>query len=232
MPGKLTFSDLHTEALALLNEIRHLVRFSEEYLWASLPPKYDNRALELSCVLMRVDQFHQNHWAAGDAAKRELERAIPRPTVVSLCGEHSPYAHLVVGLLGGRILDAEQGIRNMDDGLAAWRATISGPEAKLVLPRVDDLDRLGAALEAERIQVEKAGGEDTEDFVTLRQAAAIVNRSKRTLEKHKVTMPVPRISDGGGKPDEWAWSELRPWLEEWSGRKLPERFPAHQFGKD
>ena len=60
----------------------------------------------------------------------------------------------------------------------------------------------------------------------------MVNRSKRTLEKHKAKMPAPRISDGGGKPDEWAWTELRPWLEEYSGRSLPERFPADQFRKD
>ena len=68
--------------------------------------------------------------------------------------------------------------------------------------------------------------------MTLQQAAAMVNRSKRTLEKHKAKMPAPRISDGGGKPDEWAWTELRPWLEEYSGRSLPERFPADQFRKD
>jgi hypothetical protein len=76
------------------------------------------------------------------------------------------------------------------------------------------------------------GVEEIECFVTLQQAAAMVNRSKRTLEKHKATMPVPRISDGGGKADEWVWSELRPWLEKYSSRKLPERFPADQFRKD
>ena len=70
-----------------------------------------------------------------------------------------------------------------------------------------------------------------ECIVTLQQAAAMVNRSKRTLEKHKTEMPAPRISDGGGKPDEWEWSELRPWLEKYSSRTLPKRFPADQFRK-
>lgn len=69
-------------------------------------------------------------------------------------------------------------------------------------------------------------------YVTLQQAAAIVSRSKRTLEKYKAKMPLPSISDGGGKPDEWLWSELRPWLEEYSGRNLPNRFPADEFRKE
>jgi len=71
-----------------------------------------------------------------------------------------------------------------------------------------------------------------EGYVTLSQAAAIVNRSKRTLEKHKTKMPPPCISDGGGKPDEWLWSGLRPWLEGYFGRKLPDRFPADKFRKE
>jgi hypothetical protein len=66
-----------------------------------------------------------------------------------------------------------------------------------------------------------------ECLVTLQQAAAMVHRSKRTLEKYKDKMPAPRVQGGGGKPDEWLWSELRPWLQEEFGRQLPERFPAN-----
>jgi hypothetical protein len=70
------------------------------------------------------------------------------------------------------------------------------------------------------------GGDDSADcYVTLQQAAAMVNRSKRTLEKLKAKMPMPRIPGGGGKADEWAWSELRPWLQEKFERPLPETFP-------
>jgi hypothetical protein len=110
---------------------------------------------------------------------------------------------------------------------AVVRDYLRGDRAKL--PVVADLH---ARIEGESLKaVETLGAALVECFVTLQQAAAIVSRSKRTLEKHKATMPVPRISDGGGKPDEWAWSELRPWLEQYSGRTLPERFPANQFRK-
>ncbi len=69
-------------------------------------------------------------------------------------------------------------------------------------------------------------------LVTLHQAAAMVNRVKKTLERYKKddsTMPQPRVSGGGGKPDEWAWAELRPWLEKTFERPLPERFPADKL---
>jgi hypothetical protein len=73
-------------------------------------------------------------------------------------------------------------------------------------------------------------GETTEvrhEFhVTLLQAASMVSRCKKTLERRKKDMPHPRVEGGGGKPDEWAWSELRPWLEKEFGRKLPHQFPA------
>jgi hypothetical protein len=81
----------------------------------------------------------------------------------------------------------------------------------------------------------KAGQADSardEQYVTLNQAASLVNRSKKTLErylknrkyKHK-KMPTPCVKGTGGKPHEWRWSVLRPWLEKEFGRKLPERFP-------
>jgi hypothetical protein len=69
-----------------------------------------------------------------------------------------------------------------------------------------------------------------EYFVTLDQAAALVNRTKRTLEKLKKQMPPPRVKGGGGKAAEWAWSELRPWLEEKFERPLPE-VPPHAAGR-
>ncbi len=67
-------------------------------------------------------------------------------------------------------------------------------------------------------------------YVQLGQMAAIIQRSKRTLEKWKSRdknpLPPPDIEGGGGTPDEWDWSTIRPWLEEESGRKLPARFPS------
>jgi hypothetical protein len=68
------------------------------------------------------------------------------------------------------------------------------------------------------------------DYVTLGQMAAIVKRSKRTAEKWKTRerdpLPTSDIEGGGGKPDEWDWPKVRPWLERETGRTLPERFPS------
>ena len=70
-----------------------------------------------------------------------------------------------------------------------------------------------------------------ECLVTLHQAAAMVNRSKKTLERLKTAsdFPMPRVQGSGGKPDEWAWSEIRPYLEKRFDRALPKRFPADRL---
>jgi hypothetical protein len=69
----------------------------------------------------------------------------------------------------------------------------------------------------------------TDQYVTLDQAAALVNRAKKTLERHMANgcpqAPAPDVEGGGGKPHEWLWSRLRPWLEEQFRRPLPEHFP-------
>jgi hypothetical protein len=73
-----------------------------------------------------------------------------------------------------------------------------------------------------------------EQYVTLDQAAALVNKSKRTLEYHlrarqteepEADMPLPDVEGGGGRSHEWKWSRLRPWLERTFRRQLPERIP-------
>jgi hypothetical protein len=72
-----------------------------------------------------------------------------------------------------------------------------------------------------------------EQYVTLEQAAAVVNKSKRTLEKYKSqredALPPPDVEGGGGRADEWNWSTLRPWLERVFGRPLPQWFPSLRF---
>jgi hypothetical protein len=66
-------------------------------------------------------------------------------------------------------------------------------------------------------------------YVTLDQAAAIVGKSKKTLERRKNNpgsdMPAPSVEGGGGRANEWEWTSLRPWLEKTYGKKLPEVFP-------
>lgn len=69
-------------------------------------------------------------------------------------------------------------------------------------------------------------GEDGEQLVTLDQAAAMVRRSKRTLEKYRDRLPDPRVWGGGGRPHLYAWGELRAVLVRVFGTRLPERFPG------
>ena len=66
-------------------------------------------------------------------------------------------------------------------------------------------------------------------YVTLLQAAAMVNKTKSTLERKKPRLPKPDVKGGEGKADEWLWDNLRPALEKEFGRKLPAEFPAARF---
>jgi hypothetical protein len=70
---------------------------------------------------------------------------------------------------------------------------------------------------------------EAEQYVTLNQMAALDHRSKKTLERKanatRSDMPAPDVEGGGGKPHEWKWTTIRPWLENHFKRKLPERFP-------
>ena len=72
-----------------------------------------------------------------------------------------------------------------------------------------------------------------DQYVTLDQAAALVNRSKKTLERYlrnpkseAARMPEPDVEGTGGKPHEWKWVTLRSWLETTFGKKLPDRIPS------
>jgi hypothetical protein len=88
------------------------------------------------------------------------------------------------------------------------------------------LERAVRYLEALAGRMDARGSDDQlTDLVTLDQCAALVNRKKRTLENYKKTMPRPKVPGGGGKPHEYAWSEMRPWLEKTFGRSLPQAHP-------
>lgn len=92
------------------------------------------------------------------------------------------------------------------------------------------LQRLREQLGDEDFQ-EIVSGPQPKQYVRLGQMAAIVQRGKRTLEREKTKgeLPPPTIEGGGGKPDEWEWSIIRPWLETKYGRCLPARFPDLTF---
>ena len=61
--------------------------------------------------------------------------------------------------------------------------------------------------------------------MTRGQAAALVQRSKKTLERY--SLPAPDTKGGGGKPDEWEYpGQIRPWLAKTFDKdKLPDRLP-------
>jgi hypothetical protein len=69
-----------------------------------------------------------------------------------------------------------------------------------------------------------------EHYVTLDQAAALVRRSKRTLERDlkKGAIPQPDIRGQAGRASKWAWSSLRPALSRLVEIELPSRFPGDQ----
>lgn len=67
----------------------------------------------------------------------------------------------------------------------------------------------------------------SEQLVTLDQIGAMVHRSKRSMERYRGRMPVPRVRGRRGQPHLWAWSQVRPWLEDSFGLRLPEHFPGH-----
>jgi hypothetical protein len=75
--------------------------------------------------------------------------------------------------------------------------------------------------------------EDPRAYVTLRQMAAMVNKSKRTLENRKKRkhnpLPDADVPGGGGEADEWLWDHIRPWLENEFRRLLPEKFNPQVF---
>ena len=62
--------------------------------------------------------------------------------------------------------------------------------------------------------------------MTLQQAAPLVHRHKRTLERYLKKMPLPQVQGRGGKPSLWAWAELAPWLEEEFEIPMPTDFPS------
>jgi hypothetical protein len=61
------------------------------------------------------------------------------------------------------------------------------------------------------------------DLVTLTQAAALVNRTADALRHYRGKgMPKPFVLGVKGKPNEYRWSEMRPWLEKTFARRIPE----------
>jgi hypothetical protein len=112
-----------------------------------------------------------------------------------------------------------------------WR--LSPEEAARVETDVRELLKLeGLLVERQAVEAQQ-GAAELPDYVTLQQAAALVNLGKRALERYKQSGKIPppdvKHSKGAGKADEWRWSTLRPVLESLFHKPLPSRFPASRF---
>lgn len=101
------------------------------------------------------------------------------------------------------------------------------------LREASDVEKWSAACEwlASLLAGQPAGlADETLQYVTLDQIAATVHQKKDTLSRKKnlpgSTMPEPDHEGGGGKPDKWIWSKIRPWLENEYKMALPERYPS------
>ncbi len=82
-----------------------------------------------------------------------------------------------------------------------------------------------------RNELDSRPQESVPDYVTLKQAAPLVGRSKGTLENWKrddPEFPPPDVIGGDGRANEWRWSNLRPYLQTRTKRELPEVHPATQ----
>jgi hypothetical protein len=67
-------------------------------------------------------------------------------------------------------------------------------------------------------------------YVKLDQIAAMVRRSKRTMQKLRKRklnpLPAPAIQGDRGKASELIWGDIRSWLEEEFSKSLPPKFPS------
>jgi hypothetical protein len=61
------------------------------------------------------------------------------------------------------------------------------------------------------------------EIVNLDQAAALVNKTTNGLRHYRNKgMPKPHIRGTKGQPNQYLWSEMRPWLEKQFNRRIPE----------
>jgi hypothetical protein len=83
---------------------------------------------------------------------------------------------------------------------------------------------------ATRTAARRRGGNKTPEppaelpeLVNLSQAAAFVNRTANGLRHYRNHgMPKPFIRGTKGQPNQYLWSEMRPWLESQFNRPIPE----------
>ena len=150
-----SFDDAHRSAFSAVAALYRLAQFKLPSLIEVGP----NPAVELPEFREVIADLamHRNAFKTAYAAtKSRLEEAIPNPSVVSVFGEHGPYAHDIVGPLCDRFLPIVRALANKDDGLDRWRGLIRGHSPMLLVPSLNQLKRLSALLDAESISVKRA----------------------------------------------------------------------------
>ncbi len=104
---------------------------------------------------------------------------------------------------------------------------IAPPNTADVLNAVADLSALVARLAP---TTDAPATTMTAMYVTLDQMAAVVKKSKRTLQnyiKHERNpLPAPDKKRAPGTAHEWLWDRVRPWLQDEFACTLPTVFPA------
>lgn len=173
-----------------------------------IPVKPGVIALLLDCELpaeVEIDAFRELAEKLGFAAGWEAAFGVPFPQ------NKEGWFHL----LGAGAIPPELFV----DGKIRPRDVLAFIEGK----------RAGGGGPAGMASEPAPAGAPLDDLVTLSQAAALVNRSKRTLERWKDALPAPDVPGGNGVADRWYWRSLRPVLATKSGMLLPERFPGSRI---
>lgn len=145
-----------------------------------------------------------------------------------------------LGFLQSRVIQKLTSRRAEMDALEyeLWSHWVKNPHKPIPETQDDEMARLVGVCryifsEHEPFDDAAKAKSEGNDFVTLLQCSAIIQRSKKTLERRKKddpAFPMPDTIGGEGQPDEWRWSTIRPYLESLSGRSLPEIFPGHITG--
>jgi hypothetical protein len=222
---------LSERAGTLLEDMRQAGRYQLNLIPPDLVP-YRLDPLPMQHPLLLAAQFLQA-W---------LVFLLHSPATIGYCRAVEPRGELAAG---SRIREGETTLAWIDQyagvclaGLALLKAELeaSSPSADApqhVAPPAGKTPPAAPAGLRPLQSVPLADGQGLDQYVTLAKMAAIVSRSPRTLEKLKTRrhnpLPAPDIEGGGGKPHEWTWATVRPWLEAEFARKLPERFPGELF---
>jgi hypothetical protein len=96
---------------------------------------------------------------------------------------------------------------------------------------IGQLDAIRNQLELVQLARQLPPVDPAAQLVTLDQCAAMVHRSKLTLEHYRGRMPAPARKGHRGQPHLYSWAAIRPWLESTFHTDLPVEFPGYLIGR-